>query len=60
MANRITESTREYNHREGLGPETDVLAPALHQANAQGAELTEEELARMVGEYNTIRANREG
>jgi len=57
MANEITNMTREYNNREGLGGSTDTLPePFLIKANAEGATLTRDELETMIAEYNQIRA----
>jgi aldehyde:ferredoxin oxidoreductase len=59
FANRATERTREYNRREGLDAGTDRLPPRLlREATAEGARLTEDELAFMLSEYNRIRAER--
>ena len=58
QANRITEETRLYNRREGIGPETDTLPPTLMTRNAEGNELTAADLEVMVAEYNAIRESR--
>lgn len=58
LANRVTLASREYNRREGLGPETDRLPSAFSRPNAEGAEIRAEELMVMVGDYNRIRADR--
>lgn len=58
LANRITMESREYNRREGIGPEHDTLPRALMAKNDEGNELTDEELATMVSEYNAIRESR--
>jgi aldehyde:ferredoxin oxidoreductase len=55
LANDITQNTREFNHREGLGASTDTLPPALFEANRQGASLSRHDLGTMIGEYNQIR-----
>ncbi|MBI4634650.1 MAG: aldehyde ferredoxin oxidoreductase family protein [Deltaproteobacteria bacterium] len=55
LANGITQNTRAYNHREGLGAATDTLPPALFEANREGACLTRGDLDTMIGEYNQIR-----
>jgi aldehyde:ferredoxin oxidoreductase len=55
LANNITNLTRQYNHREGLGRSTDTLPKPLFQANREGAKLTEAELATMIHEYDQIR-----
>ena len=59
FANRITQETREYNRREGIGSDEDTLPPGiLKHPNAEGASLTAEQLQTMVREYNTIREER--
>lgn len=59
FANRITQETREYNRREGIGSDEDTLPPGiLKRPNAEGASLTAEQLQTMVREYNTIREER--
>jgi len=55
LANNITNLTRQYNRREGLGRSTDTLPKPLFQANREGAKLTEAELATMIHEYDQIR-----
>lgn len=56
LANIITQQTREYNAREGLGAETDTLPQRfLTEATAEGAELRAAELEQMVAEYNEAR-----
>jgi aldehyde:ferredoxin oxidoreductase len=60
LANRTTQRTREYNRREGIGPEADRLPSRfLKEATAEGARLTEAELATMVADYNRIREERQ-
>jgi len=60
LANRITQQTREYNRREGLGPELDTLPRRFFkEATEEGAALTEDELRMMIYEYNLIREERE-
>jgi aldehyde:ferredoxin oxidoreductase len=57
MANDITNMSRAYNTREGLGPETDTLPePLLTEPTAEGFTLTHDELNTMIKEYNEIRA----
>ena len=59
FANNVTQMTREYNTREGIGPKEDKLPKRfLKEANEQGAALTEDELAVMLNEYNAIRKSR--
>jgi aldehyde:ferredoxin oxidoreductase len=56
LANRITQQSRQYNHREGLDASSDSLPNKfLNEKTTEGAELREEELALMIGEYNDIR-----
>jgi aldehyde:ferredoxin oxidoreductase len=55
LANNITQESRAFNRREGLGAATDCLPPALFKANSQGAFLSPDELATMVREYNRLR-----
>ncbi|MCK5073536.1 MAG: aldehyde ferredoxin oxidoreductase family protein [Bacteriovoracaceae bacterium] len=58
VANKITNQTREYNVREGLGSETDTLPERfLKEATEEGATLSESDLKIMIGEYNQIRKN---
>lgn len=57
MANDITNMSREYNTREGLGPATDTLPePFLTEPTTEGFTLTRDELNTMIHEYNEIRA----
>ena len=59
LANDITQRTREYNRREGLGNSTDTLPRRfLTEATKEGATLTREQLETMVREYNLIRESR--
>lgn len=56
LANKITNFTRDYNIREGLDGETDILPDRfLKEANEEGANLTKKELDIMIKEYNEIR-----
>ena len=56
IANNITQMTRKFNHREGLGPETDTLPKRfLEEKTAEGASLSREDLQIMLDEYNAIR-----
>jgi aldehyde:ferredoxin oxidoreductase len=60
MANRITQATRRYNAREGLGPLSDTLPERFfREKTAEGASLGRAELQTMVAEYNAIREARE-
>jgi aldehyde:ferredoxin oxidoreductase len=60
LAHRITQLILDYNHQEGLGPETDTLPPRfLEKPTQEGATLTEEELRTLLEEYNAIHAERE-
>jgi aldehyde:ferredoxin oxidoreductase len=58
FANRVTLAGREYNRREGLGPESDLLPAAAFRKNAEGASLERTELRVMIDEYNSIRMGR--
>lgn len=59
LANRITETTREYNRREGLSEKTDTLSAGLLETpNNEGAFITGDDLRTMIDEYNTIRRER--
>jgi len=59
LANRITQATREFNRREGLGSDSDTLPPRfLKEKTREGASLSREELETMLGEYNDIRKSR--
>lgn len=59
LANTITEKTRAFNRREGLGSETDILPwRFLNESTAEGASLTAADLEAMIGEYNAIRRSR--
>jgi aldehyde:ferredoxin oxidoreductase len=59
LANNITEQTRQYNSREGIGPASDTLPPfILNNPTREGASISREELDTMVEEYNEIRRNR--
>ncbi len=59
IANRITQQTRAYNRREGVGPSADRLPDRmLAKATLQGARITAEELSYMLKEYNTLRESR--
>ena len=60
LANRITQQTRHFNHREGVGAELDTLPRRfLKESNAEGAHLEADELALMIDEYNSIRTSRD-
>jgi aldehyde:ferredoxin oxidoreductase len=59
LANRITQQTREYNRREGLGPELDTLPRRFfRETTEEGAVLAEDDLNMMIDEYNQIRKER--
>lgn len=59
LANDITNASREYNVREGLGPETDMLPKRLvEEATQEGARLSRDELDVLISEYNSIRSKR--
>lgn len=56
IANDITNSTREYNLREGIDSSFDTLPKRfLHEPTEEGAAITEDELKTMISEYNSIR-----
>ena len=60
LANRITQQSRGYNAREGLGPDADTLSVALLDTpNAQGAILRSSELEEMIRDYDAIRSRRD-
>ena len=60
MANDITQLTRQYNHREGVGPDQDTLPKRfLREANKEGASVTQAELTTMISEYDRIRESRQ-
>jgi aldehyde:ferredoxin oxidoreductase len=54
-ANRITQLTREFNAREGLGPSEDKLPKPFFKKNRQGAFISGSELKTMIEEYNLLR-----
>jgi aldehyde:ferredoxin oxidoreductase len=59
FANRLTQDTRRYNLREGVGSSEDTLPPwILKHANDEGASLTDSQLETMIKEYNKIREER--
>ena len=59
FANRITEQTRQYNAREGVGAAEDTLPPfLLDNPNSEGAMISREEIRTLVDEYNQIRKER--
>jgi len=59
FANTITQKTREYNAREGMGPEMDSLPSRFFkESTLEGDSLKEEDLAIMIEEYNSIRQTR--
>jgi aldehyde:ferredoxin oxidoreductase len=60
MANRITQQTRRFNAREGIGPLSDTLPePFFREKTAEGASISRAELESMVADYNAIRSGRE-
>jgi aldehyde:ferredoxin oxidoreductase len=60
LANRITQQTRRYNHREGLDATTDTLPKRfLRETNREGHAISAEELQTMIDEYNAIREKRQ-
>lgn len=60
LANGITQQSRAYNTREGIGPSTDSLPMRfLKESTKEGASLSAEDLEVMLKEYNAIRRMRE-
>jgi aldehyde:ferredoxin oxidoreductase len=55
LANALTQNTRGFNAREGLGAATDTLPKAFFDANREGSCLTRQDLDTMIKEYNQIR-----
>ena len=56
----MTRQSREYNLREGIGPEADTLPKKLlSEATAAGATMTEEKIGSLVADYNSLRNSRE-
>ena len=56
LANKITQQTRAYNTREGLGASSDCLPKRfLSEKTEEGASLETEDLQTMIKEYNDIR-----
>ena len=59
LANSITQATRAYNHREGIGLGADTLPSRfLREPTMEGARLEERELKAMLHDYNSIRESR--
>lgn len=59
FANNITQKTREYNIREGIGPEMDTLPKRFfEETTLEGESLNEADLKTMIAEYNRIRQER--
>jgi aldehyde:ferredoxin oxidoreductase len=59
MANRITETSRRYNLREGIDSTGDTLPPhLLDNPTEEGASISREDLRILLAEYNQIRGNR--
>ena len=61
-AAQITDSARQFNLREGLGPETDRLPPRFFKEPLpSGHAITEEEMNEMLDDYYRIKGwNRDG
>jgi len=60
MANRITQQTRRFNAREGIGPLSDTLPERFfREKTAEGASISRAELESMIADYNAIRSGRE-
>ncbi|WP_027184346.1 aldehyde ferredoxin oxidoreductase family protein [Desulfovibrio inopinatus] len=52
IASRVTDMTREFNLREGLGPETDTLPQKLlTEALPSGKRITPQEIEQLVADY---------
>ena len=59
FANTVTQKTREYNAREGLGAESDTLPKRFFkEATKKGESLSEKDFLVMLKEYNQIRFQR--
>lgn len=59
IANHITQQSREYNKREGVGSDQDMLPKRfLTEPTAEGLTFSEIELKTMINEYNQIRNSR--
>jgi len=59
-ANRITQQTRRFNAREGIGPLSDTLPERFfREKTSEGASISRDELESMVADYNAIRSGRE-
>jgi len=60
IANRITQQTRLFNAREGIGSLSDTLPERFfREKTTEGASISRAELESMVAEYNAIRSGRE-
>jgi aldehyde:ferredoxin oxidoreductase len=60
LANDVTQRTRAYNTREGVGPDTDTLPKRfLKESTREGESISLEQLQTMINEYNQIRRDRE-
>ncbi len=55
IAGQTTNLTRAFNRREGLDETYDKLPKRFFQKNAEGAAISEEEMAKMLSEYNELR-----
>jgi len=59
LANDITQKTRAYNLREGIGREEDRLPKRIvREATKEGDRITEEEISALIADYNRIREGR--
>ena len=59
FANGVTQATRAFNHREGIGPGADRLPRRFFTSpTEEGASFTEEDFSVMLGEYNDHRTSR--
>ena len=56
IANNITQMTRAYNLREGIGSDQDCLPDRFYkEVTQEGASLTQQEIDTLVSDYNHIR-----
>ncbi|TVQ35490.1 MAG: aldehyde:ferredoxin oxidoreductase [Spirochaetaceae bacterium] len=57
FANGVTQATRAFNRREGIGPQSDTLPRRFFSApTAEGVALSEEQFDLMLDEYNDLRS----
>jgi aldehyde:ferredoxin oxidoreductase len=59
LANKITQQTREFNAREGLGSSADRLPERFYKEKTlEGASLSSQDIDQMLLGYNRIRSSR--